>query len=674
MTEVKLTVGRERITGKIWTEQVGRLGERLFFQFPFHRPLINEIKSMKGNTWHQYVEGDGRKLWSVEICERNKFQLAYLMGKKPYARYDAPLDESIVTNRTRYNHAKQKVFDLFGHQPKMIAHLVQRRQCILAGEMGTTKTLSAIIGMEILNQEFLHKHGYERRWYYVAPKSALRAVEREFIIWGGPKNVDFMTYEKLVKLMKEWPSGTKPWPGLILDESSKVKNHQSQRAQAAQSLADGIRRDWEDDAVVWLMTGTPAPKSPLDWWAQAEIACPGFIKEGDIFKFKKRLAIIGEGKTADGGSYPTLLSWRDSEDKCDQCGKLKSDPVHLLQALYQDEHEFVPSKNEIAILYERLKGLVEIFFKKDCLDLPDKMYRTIELKPSQSTLRAASLIQKSSATVIEGLTRLRELSDGFQYNQEKIGKKTCPECQGAKEIERPVETPNTCPFCSQGEKQVYINPEQCLNHQPEYHNEFGPCFTCGGMGEVDDFKRTVSEVASPKDSALLDLLDEYEDVGRVVIYAGFTAAIDRCCRVCTKCGWHVIRIDQGKESILDDKGGPLPIKDYIGMFQDQLEKYPRVAFVAHPGSAGMGLTLTASPVIIYYSNDFNGENRTQSEDRIHRPGMDPNRGATIIDLVHLPSDQKVIDNLKAKRSLELMSMGDLEIILRGVGDGQSDRS
>lgn len=61
---------------------------------------------------------------------------------------------------------------------------------------------------------------------------------------------------------------------------------------------------------------------------------------------------------------------------------------------------------------------------------------------------------------------------------------------------------------------------------------------------------------------------------------------------------------------------------------------------------------------LYYSNDFNGEARAQSEDRGHRPGMDMNKGFTIIDIFHLPSDEKVYQNLKQKRKLELMTLGE----------------
>ena len=53
---------------------------------------------------------------------------------------------------------------------------------------------------------------------------------------------------------------------------------------------------------------------------------------------------------------------------------------------------FKPSKNEVAYLHERLKGLVTIKHKKDCLDLPDKRYRKIICKPTASLCRVAESI------------------------------------------------------------------------------------------------------------------------------------------------------------------------------------------------------------------------------------------------------------------------------------------
>lgn len=70
----------------------------------------------------------------------------------------------------------------------------------------------------------------------------------------------------------------------------------------------------------------------------------------------------------------------------------------------------------------------------------------------------------------------------------------------------------------------------------------------------------------------------------------------------------------------------------------------------------MGLTLTASKFICYYSNDYNAESRQQSEDRIHRAGMDTNVAPTIIDLIHLPTDLMVLENLRNKKDLQHMTL------------------
>ena len=94
-------------------------------------------------------------------------------------------------------------------------------------------------------------------------------------------------------------------------------------------------------------------------------------------------------------------------------------------------------------------------------------------------------------------------------------------------------------------------------------------------------------------------------------------------------------------------------------YWSNLEDHPRVAFVSHPESGGMSLTLTESRMAVYWSNSFKPEYRTQSEDRIHRLGMDLNKGCVIVDLFHLPSDQRVLDVIRDNRRLELMTLGEI---------------
>ena len=54
-------------------------------------------------------------------------------------------------------------------------------------------------------------------------------------------------------------------------------------------------------------------------------------------------------------------------------------------------------------------------------------------------------------------------------------------------------------------------------------------------------------------------------------------------------------------------------------------------FISNPHTGGRGITLTEAKVLIFYSNSYDLELRTQAEDRIHRIGQ--NHSCTYIDLV-----------------------------------------
>jgi len=58
-------------------------GRILFLKSPF--ALKDEIKAMRGSKWHGYDEEEPRKIWSVEDCQRNRFQLGFLCGEDVYA-------------------------------------------------------------------------------------------------------------------------------------------------------------------------------------------------------------------------------------------------------------------------------------------------------------------------------------------------------------------------------------------------------------------------------------------------------------------------------------------------------------------------------------------------------------------------------------------------------------
>ena len=608
------------IAGRFWVPvKAEYTGEnKIVFKFKFNRTLLEEVKNMEGARWNPDF-----KIWTVSNTHRNWFSIDHLTGKNPYAPYDAQLVDYTPTR------------PLYKHQVEMVRHGLTRHYCIFAVEMGCGKTLSAI--------EIIEESGFED-WLYIAPKSALASVKLEMIKWGAKVTPHFYTYDGLRKLIENWPSGVPAPRGVIFDESSKVKNPNAQRTKAALHLANAIREEHGREGFVILMSGSPAPKSPLDWWPQAEVACPGFLREGTYEKEKRRLAIIESRESATGGMFPHLVTWKDDPGKCNRCGQPKDHDNHKMANTGDDVfdsmvesrllHAFEPSKNEIADLYERLSGLVLIQFKKDCLDLPEKQYRTIKVRPKQSILNSAKLITATAPSTILALTLLRQLSDGFQYEEIEAGTKECELCHGEKEIVRPM-------------------PDD----EGEYVDCTITCPHCGGAGEVPKYKTETKEFPCPKIDALTQRLEDHEEDGRLVIYAGFTGSVDRICRVVQQSGWEYIRVDgRGWYSSLGNKSS----EEMLLLFQDKQRTVEKLAFIGQPSAAGMGLTLTESNEIVYYSNDFNAESRIQSEDRIHRPGADINRGCIITDLVHLPTDEQVIDNLKKKRKLQNLSLGVFE--------------
>jgi len=138
--------------------------------------------------------------------------------------------------------------------------------------------------------------------------------------------------------------------------------------------------------------------------------------------------------------------------------------------------------------------------------------------------------------------------------------------------------------------------------------------------------------------------------------------------------WDVVRCDGRGFTVFkyhkDGRVEQLPREDALEYWANKDNS--KVVFVAHPESGGMGLTLTEASLAVFWSNSFKPEYRIQAEDRIHRKGMDENLGATIVDLIHLPSDQRVIDVIRENRNLELMTLGDLSGVLTddAAGDGE----
>lgn len=595
-----------RVLKKVNVEYVD--GRIEFLNLPFS--MKDEVKAcMRGAKWHGHI--DGRKIWSVDDCYRNRFQLELLSGGNPYANWERP----------RIEHEYQR--PLMMHQTWMSDFFLTYHYGILAADMGTGKSLSMIEGME--------RSGHTD-WWFVAPKSGLRAVELEFEKWSLNFQPTLMTYEKHRRIVQEWEPGTPVPQGVIYDEFSRCKSARAQRSQAAQDMADKIRAAWGWDGYVIGASGSPAPKSPVDWWMLAEIVAPGFLREADPKKFEWRLRIFEKKDLKEQGIFHVPAAWRDDEKKCDRCGGYEDEHDML-----SGDHPWEPSKNEVAYLSKRLEGLIMVLRKEDCLDLPGVTHREIILQPNPTIKRAARALANSATSTIQALTWLRTLSDGFQYEIEETDELVkCKVCKGS------------------GEYKDWEPDGDIDNPEVDWKRTTSICEHCGGEGHVPKSMRTAHYFKGPKEQALMDLLDECDEHGRIVIYAGFVASIELCTQICQRLGWNVVRV-YGQGWTVFSSDGEVIKEDPLKYWMNAEGK---VAFVGHPESGGMGLSLTEAFMEVFYSNDFKPENRIQAKNRCDRPGQ--TRVVNIVDLLHLGTDRKVLDVLEANHRLEQMTMGEID--------------
>lgn len=622
-------------TGRFLTPmQVAEEDGRLYLKFGYNKQLVEAMKDFSGRKWHGYSDPP-EKVWSFPINSRNLFRFNKMCGKKVFAAWDTPLQEFEIPER-------HKALPFWEHQLDLYNHVLTRKQSVIVGDMGTGKSRIAIAAAEHVKDTYGLQ---DADFMFVGPVNAVNAVGRELRKWDCPIAMPMFTYDKLVSHLKEYEG--EPPRFLILDEASKLKNWATQRTKAVWHLTEAMREKWDDDCWIIEMSGTPAPKSPTDWWSIAEIARPGFLKESTTVKLRNNLCVIEERENATGGMYPHILGWLDDPNKCKICCELEHEHADFA------EHVFTPSVNQLEKIYHRLKGLVIIKRIDDCMDLPEMVRRIVRLKPSMTTVRAAQMIKKSSHRAPQKLMLLRELSDGFQYADVEAGFKQCPRCLGHKEVME---------FVAQEVTEAGLHEEHDGSEQ-----ELIECPFCEGEGVVQNYETKPVYVNTPKDAYLDFLLEEHVEYGRFVVWAAFTATLDRITAFCIDRGWAVLRIDGSGLSANTGATEPdvsvdtlMDCMDYgHPRHNDLLRSHPKVVVVSHPKSGGMSYTFTSAPAQLYYGNDHNGEDKMQSAARIRRGGMHPSRGVTTYEIVHLPEDKMVIDNLEAKKDMQAVTLNDL---------------
>ena len=167
--------------------------------------------------------------------------------------------------------------------------------------------------------------------------------------------------------------------------------------------------------------------------------------------------------------------------------------------------------------------------------------------------------------------------------------------------------------------------------------------TCGHF-KADD--GTLKIIKNERVTALMDILEEVE--GKAIIWAHWRHDIDSIVKAIEKVYPGSVMTYYGSTSTEDRAKAIKEIQD----------PESKVRFlVGTPQTGGYGITLTEANVMIYYSNGYDLEKRTQSEARINRIGQ--TRKMTYIDIIAEKTvDERIVKALRKKINIASEVMGE----------------
>lgn len=361
-------------------------------------------------------------------------------------------------------------------------------------------------------------------------------VEKHFLL----VNYEYLLSEKkLNSLMKLIPNDSM----IVVDESSRMKNYKSKTTKILLALRDKFK-------YRYVMSGTAAPNSELEYYSQMEFVQPG-IFGSSFFKFRNTFFHLSRGKDVMQGRFL---------------------PPKEMQKLFMSgwKYQITPYNQK------RLMGIIapycDVKKKSECLDLPEEIdeIRLVELKDERK-------------------------------NYDEMRKHLITEINGR-----------------------FITAQVALAKAMKLRQ------ICAGFAYSDDEKS--HEIGTSKLTELMALLEELGDQ-QVIIWGQFHFEIEKLLSTLpNSCSLY---------------SGTKDKQDSINGFKEGRYKY----LIAHPRSAGHGLTFTNCHTQIFFSIDYSYEMFEQCRARTHRAGQKSN--CTYIYLLAKNTiDEKIYDVLKKKGDIQ----------------------
>lgn len=289
---------------------------------------------------------------------------------------------------------------LFPHQVTALQKTIQHAPGFAnLSEMGTGKTLASISAMNVLYMGgdikrtlIVCPNTLKYNWHEELKKSE---VAWESIILDGStkkrkekliycdwkrKSVDnhaiviITNYESLLNLFEDL--NKMDLDLVIADEAHNIKNHKAHKTKSLKAIKAKFK---------WALTGTPVAQNVLDVWSIFDWIRPGHFNKS-FYAFRSRYANVYTG-----AGFPMIKGWKNLKELKDKV----------------DQYSFRVLKSE-------------------CLDLPEKIFQTLEIDLSKEERRVYDEMANEmiveignkevvAQTMLTKLGKLQQMTSGFVY-------------------------------------------------------------------------------------------------------------------------------------------------------------------------------------------------------------------------------------------------------------------
>jgi SNF2 family DNA or RNA helicase len=352
---------------------------------------------------------------------------------------------------------------------------------------------------------------------------------------------------------------------LVLDESSFVKSRTAHQSKAIARLRAACAR-------CVLLNGTPVTNSPLDLWSQLRIMDPAALAGFQNFwHFRSRYAIMG------GWNNKQVLRFHDLDD-----------------------------------LSRRVAPWVLRREKKDCLDLPEKLFTTAEVRLDPATWKKYKELKEEAVLALEEYGEDAQMEANAAVRLLRLSQLTSGILGGV----RP-------PTGAADAETVFAEA-------------------------AEEPAAMTIDVSREKLDWALEYLSEWTTARAVIVWCRFRRERERLAEE--------LRRDHATKIATFELYGGQPKaerEDAVRRFTTVSSNAKRYMLLAQPHAGGFGLNLVAATEAVYVSQDYSSMIRKQSEDRCHRPGQRFN--VTYKDVIATgPQGQKTVDHaiVRALRKYE----------------------